>query len=187
MADKISDNPRHVDKEVVDDHFDDEDDDDYDDDDENPPTLFKMSGVDTSLDDNVLEECLTKVLQNKAEKVTITMMEKDFDEKGTIFFLFNDDDSVDVKKETADDINGWNDSEVADFVLKTMREYLEQQPKEDEQPWVSNFGDAAIEVVDWEIDDGLGVDLSELGISEEEAYQLLLDGRNNDGDDDGDK
>ncbi|VEU34442.1 unnamed protein product [Pseudo-nitzschia multistriata] len=166
------------------------DNDEYDDDDfgddEAPPALFRMSGVDTSLGDAFLEECLEAVLLRGQEaagergsdepKLTVTLMEKDFDEKGTLLFLVSDEGGGaggTAPPTTPCDVEG------------AIRDYLEaSQPGDGEaHPWVGDPGAASIELVDWELDDapGAGVDLAELGISEEEAYRLLVDGQAGDG------
>eukprot|EP00536_Pseudo-nitzschia_multiseries_P009581 jgi/Psemu1/306647/fgenesh1_kg.271_\ len=90
-------------------------------------------------------------------------MEKDFDEKGQIFFLFNED--------------GVEEEQAAEYVLKKVNDYFASKPAadEEEQPWIADFDAASIERVDWDFtDDVLEVDLSELGITEEEAYKMLL-------------
>eukprot|EP00532_Pseudo-nitzschia_australis_P002631 CAMPEP_0168201036 /NCGR_PEP_ID=MMETSP0139_2-20121125/23426_1 /TAXON_ID=44445 /ORGANISM="Pseudo-nitzschia australis, Strain 10249 10 AB" /LENGTH=256 /DNA_ID=CAMNT_0008126433 /DNA_START=40 /DNA_END=810 /DNA_ORIENTATION=+ len=189
------------------------------------PDLFKMTGVNSSLDDGVLEECLTKLLrQNVNEKdsevaadtidkaittkVTVALLEKDH-EKGTILFLLNlddedgDDDCVDEKTDGSRSSSGNNNnndnSSVVDFVLKRIRGYISsslsssQEKEEDEQQtnsqthsaaWISNFGDASIEVLEgWETDDDDDDDGDDDLVTEEEAYRLWLLDQNGNGSD----
>jgi len=148
-----------IEKVADEDHLADYDsDDDDEDEDETPPALFKMSGVDTSVLGNALEDCIETVLEREG---SVTIMEKDFEEKGTIFFLFNED--------------GVEEEEASAYVMKKMTEYLASKPTGEETPWIADFEAASIDKVEWDFtDDALEVDLSALGISEEEAYKMLL-------------
>mmetsp|Transcript_33174 Transcript_33174/g.78375 ORF Transcript_33174/g.78375 Transcript_33174/m.78375 type:complete len:172 (+) Transcript_33174:17-532(+) len=135
--------------------------------DEIPPALFKMTSVDTSLDDVVLEECVKKAFERDDKiKVSISVMGSDGEddvEEGDVFFLCSEDGF---------DADG-DGKKMTELLLKRMRDYLEQKPEED-VAWITDFEKASIEVVDWEADEPV------LDITEEEAYQHWLE--QNDGD-----
>eukprot|EP00536_Pseudo-nitzschia_multiseries_P009580 jgi/Psemu1/288558/fgenesh1_pg.271_\ len=153
---------------------DDDDDDDSSFGDEIPPALFKMTAVDTSLDDVVLEECLKNAFEKSEKlKVSVSVMgsdgegddDDDVKEEGVVFFLCS---------ENGFEAGGGDGNEMTELLLKRMREYLEQKPEDEDIAWITNFEDASIEVVDWDADEPVQ------DITEEEAYQLWLE--QNDGD-----
>ena len=159
------------------------------------PTLFKLSGIDTSLGDSVLEDSLSKILS-----IPTTLLETNYnDENGTILFCCNS-----RIRETSN--NGNNQD---NFVLERIGECVkratiagtavdaESAPLNETPQTLLLFmlGDAAamaasISILDEEDDD----ECVEY-ITEEEAYQMWLaqhqdtgggTGRDDDGNDDSD-
>ena len=153
------------------------DDDDEDSDFEQNPTLFIMTGVDTSLDEILLEDCLTKVLSsydisndesgdeeesqaNFLPSIMVTLLETDYnDEKGTILFcvdrslvLLGDDENEAVAAKANED------------VMNRIREYVEsEQAKTSDPVWATC--NATIEIVEEE---------QVAKMTEEEAYESWL-------------
>ena len=122
------------------------------------PTLFKLSGVDTSLGDAVLEDELGKILLFRA-----TLLEKDYNgEEGTILFCCCRDGFE-------------NKSNRGDFdahVLNTIGEYLQQQQIGIFFIRFEGKGTTpVVSIVDEEDEEDECVEY----ITEEEAYQLWLE------------
>merc|ERR1712194_501789 len=148
------------------------------------PTLFVLSGVDTGLDEIVLEDCLTKVLSNydisNDEKgdddedeenflpsTLVTLLETDYDdEKGKILFCVDRSLVVigeeDLTDEDVQNINHQFDEDV----LKKIRGYaVSDEAKTGDPAWIQDGAKAVIEIVQ---DD----DVKKL--TEEEAYDSWL-------------
>mmetsp|Transcript_25790 Transcript_25790/g.60464 ORF Transcript_25790/g.60464 Transcript_25790/m.60464 type:complete len:204 (+) Transcript_25790:123-734(+) len=148
------------------------------------PTLFVLSGVDTGLDEIVLEDCLTKVLSNydisNDEKgddeedeenflpsILVTLLETDYDdEKGKILFCVDRSLVVigeeDLTDEDVENINNQFDEDV----LKKIREYVvSDEAKTGDPVWIQDGAKAVIEIVQ---DD----DVKKM--TEEEAYGSWL-------------
>jgi len=128
----------------------------YDDD---SPTLFKLSGIDNSLSDSILEDTLNNLLS-----IQITLLERNYNgEEGTILFCCCDDDA---EKSGQDD----------NYVIETIDNIIQIMSRGGESPesTVSIFAcgasNASIAIVDEE-DDEECVEY----ITEEEAYQFWLE------------
>ncbi len=120
------------------------------------PTLFKLSGVDTTAGDVLLEETLGEILGVKT-----TLLEKDYDDqKGTILFCCQGDDGFETTKPDQLDAH----------VLNTIGEFLQTPIESNPDFWCKSTA-AAISIVDEEEDDEECVEY----ITEEEAYQLWLE------------
>lgn len=156
------------------------DDDDEASDFEQNPTLFIMTGVATSLDEIVLEDCLTKVLSsydisndesgdeeesqdNFLPSIMVTLLETDYnDEKGTILFcvdrslvLLGSDDNEETETATA---------KANEDVMIRIREYIgSEQAKTSDPVWATS--NATIEIVEEE---------QVAKMTEEEAYESWL-------------
>lgn len=157
-----------------------DDDDDEASDFEQNPTLFILTHVDTSLDEIVLEDCLTKVLSsydisndetgdqdededNFLPSIMVTLLETDYnDEKGTVLFcvdrsLFVIGDDTDAEAATA---------KANEDVLKRIREYVvSEEAKTSDPVWVKDGVSATIEIVEEE---------EVAKMTEEEAYESWL-------------
>ena len=117
------------------------------------PTLFKLSGVDTTAGDAFLEETLSEILGLKT-----TLLEKDYnDQKGTILFCCHGDDDS-------------NPDQLDSHVLTTIGGILQAPINSYPKFWCQSI-EAAISIVDEEDEDDECVEY----ITEEEAYQLWLE------------
>jgi hypothetical protein len=140
---------------------------------EDSPALFKLSGVDTTLGDSVLEDSLTKFLS-----IPIALLEKNYNgEEGTILFcrcsLFVEDE----EKSSSDD------EDEDDRLLSIIRERLEEvttatsPASESSSPSEALFrkdaSDVSVTILNEEEDECVEY------ITEEEAYLLWLEQNNN--------
>lgn len=161
------------------------DDDDGSDYDQNP-TLFVLSGVDTSIDEIVLEDCLTKVLSgfdmgqqdetadekdededNFLPSILVTLLELDYnDEKGTVLFCIDRSLVIIGDEEVTDEeVQKINDEFDAD-VLKKIRTFIaSEEAKSGDPVWIADASKAAVEIVQEE-------DVQKM--TEEEAYDSWL-------------
>mmetsp|Transcript_25211 Transcript_25211/g.51659 ORF Transcript_25211/g.51659 Transcript_25211/m.51659 type:complete len:211 (-) Transcript_25211:212-844(-) len=159
------------------------------------PTLFVLSGVDTSLDEIVLEDCLTRVLSSydissdesgdeeddKEEflpSIMVTLLETDYnDEKGTILFCI--DRSLFLIGDDGDDgENGNRDGEresavrkADEDVLQRIRDYvLSEEAKTGDPVWIVGDGSGSASTCTIEIVREEDVEK----MTEEEAYESWL-------------
>mmetsp|Transcript_18093 Transcript_18093/g.45008 ORF Transcript_18093/g.45008 Transcript_18093/m.45008 type:complete len:465 (+) Transcript_18093:1054-2448(+) len=119
------------------------------------PTLFKFSGVDTSVGEIVLEDELSKLLQLKA-----TLLEIDYnDEEGTILFCCHQEEEEESCKDDHDA-----------QVLKKLGNYIEQRTiSPSPESILVEAAVSTVSIVDEEEDECVEY------ITEEEAYQLWLE------------
>lgn len=155
---------------------------------EQNPSLFLLSGVDTGLDEIVLEDCLTKVLSsydisndekgdedededNFLPSIMVTLLETDYnDENGVILFCI--DRSLFVIGDNAEQDQSANDKANQD-VLQRIRDYVASDEAKTSDPlWINS--DATIEIVAEEEVEKM---------TEEEAYNSWLKHNEADGGD----
>ena len=148
------------------------------------PTLFVLSGVDTGLDEIVLEDCLTKVLSsydisndetgdgdededNFLPSILVTLLETDYnDEKGTILFCVDRSLVVVGEEEVTDEDARKINDKFDEDVLTTIRGYVSSDEAKTADPlWITDGAKATIEVVQ---DEGIQK------MTEEEAYESWL-------------
>ncbi len=155
---------------------------------EQNPSLFLLTGVDTSLDEIVLEDCLTKVLSscdisndergdedededNFLPSIMVTLLETDYnDEKGVILFCI--DRSLFVIGDSSEEDDLANDKANQD-VLQRIRDYVASDEAKSSDPvWINS--EATIEIVaEEEVEK----------VTEEEAYESWLKHNEADGGD----
>jgi hypothetical protein len=174
-----------------------DDDDDSDDDDvgsdyEQNPTMFVLSGVDTSLDEIVLEDCLTKLLssydisndesgdgeedeENFLPSIMVTLLETDYnDEQGLILFCI-DRSLVVIGDETEETTSANNHNTFDEDILRRIREYVvSEEAKTGDPVWIQDASKATIEIVQEE---------EVQKMTEEEAYETWLKHNQADGGD----
>ena len=151
---------------------------------EQNPTLFVLSGVDTSLDEIILEDCLTKTLSNydisndekgdddddKANflpQILVTLLETNYnDEPGTILFCIDRSLFIVGDEEPTEEEYEMINRKFDEDVLTKIRDFLASEEAKTGYPlWIKDFTKATIEIVQDE-------DIEKM--TEEEAYESWL-------------
>ena len=138
-----------------------------------------MSGVDTSLDEIVLEDCLTKVLssydisndeegdeeedeENFLPSIMVTLLETDYNEEEGVILFCIDRSLFLVGDESSESAN----DKANEDVLRRIREYAASEEAKTSDPvWLKDAAKATVEIVQEE---------EVQKMTEEEAYESWL-------------